>query len=213
MINQAAPGPAASYLPVVKTPCQPSLFEAPAPTPDLPEGMTYAPELLSPDDERRLVAEIEGLPFKPFEFRGYLGNRRVVSFGWRYRFDGSGLGRADEIPGFLVELRDSAAAFGGIDPEDLQHALVTEYAPGAAIGWHRDRPEFGRVVGVSLVSPCRFRLRRRTASGFERKAFTAEPRSAYLLSGPARREWEHSIPAVEALRYSVTFREVTAAPG
>ena len=192
---------------------QPSLFEAPAPTPDLPEGMTYAPELLSPDDERRLVAEIEGLPFKPFEFRGYLGNRRVVSFGWRYRFDGSGLGKADEMPDFLLGLRDRAAEFSGVAAEDFQHALVTEYAPGAAIGWHRDRPEFGRVVGVSLVSPCRFRLRRRTPTGFDRVAFTAEPRSAYLLSGPARTEWEHSIPGVEALRYSVTFREVKQRPG
>jgi alkylated DNA repair dioxygenase AlkB len=208
----AALGRPAHYLAVVQAQSQLSLFEAP-PADGLPDGVRYAQDLLTPDQERRLVAEIEGLPFKPFEFRGYLGNRRVVSFGWRYRFDGSGLGKAEDIPGFLVGLRDAAAAFGGIDPDDLQHALVTEYAPGAAIGWHRDRPEFGRVVGVSLVSPCRFRLRRRTAQGFERVAFTAEPRSAYLLSGPARTEWEHSIPGVEALRYSVTFREVKQRPG
>ncbi len=189
-----------------------SLFEAAPPTPDLPDGMRYAPDLLSTAEERRLVGEIERLPLKPFEFRGYLGARRVVSFGWRYRFDGSGLGKADEMPGFLLDLREAAAGFGGIDPTDLQHVLVTEYAPGAAIGWHRDRPEFGRVVGVSLRSPCRFRLRRRNASGFQRAAVTAEPRSAYLLSGPARTEWEHSIPAVAALRYSVTFREVKTPP-
>ncbi len=213
MINQTAPVAPASYLPVVKPQSQLSLFEAPAPAPDLPGGMKYAPELITPDEERALVAEIGRLPFKPFEFRGHLGARRVVSFGWRYRFDGSGLGKADEMPSFFAALRDKAAAFGGIEPDDLQHTLVTEYAPGAAIGWHRDRPEFGRVVGVSLLSPCRFRLRRRTAEGFERRAFTAEPRSAYLLSGPARTEWEHSIPAVEALRYSVTFREVSTPPG
>ena len=175
--------------------------------------MRYAPELLTTDEEQALVGEISALPFKPFEFRGYLGNRRVVSFGWRYRFDGTGLGKADDIPEFLLNLREAAAKFGGLDPQGLQHALVTEYAPGAAIGWHRDRPEFGRVIGVSLVSPCRFRLRRRTACGFERAAFTAEPRSAYLLSGPARSEWEHSIPAVETLRYSVTFRELKARAG
>ena len=42
----------------------------------------------------------------------------------------------------------------------------------------------------------------------ERANVVAEPGSAYLLSGPARREWEHSIPALEALRYSVTFRNL-----
>ena len=191
---------------------QPSLFDLPGAPAGLPEGLKYGPELIGSDEEGRLVAQIEGLPFKPFEFRGHLGNRRVVSFGWRYRFDGSGLGRAEDLPDFLLGLRDEAAAFGGIEPTDLQHALVTEYAPGAAIGWRRDRPEFGRVVGVSLRSPCRFRLRRRTRAG-SNASLTAEPRSAYLLSGPARTEWEHSIPGVEALRYSVTFREVRAEQG
>ncbi len=209
-MRKAAPGGPTHYLRAVQAQSQLGLFEAAPPTPDLPEGMRYEPDLITADEERRLVGEIERLPFKPFEFRGYLGNRRVVSFGWRYGFDGSGLRKADDIPGFLMELREAAAGFGGLEPGSLQHVLVTEYAPGAAIGWHRDRPEFGRVVGVSLLSPCRFRLRRRTPAGFERAAFTAEPRSAYLLSGPARREWEHSIPGVEALRYSVTFREVAS---
>jgi alkylated DNA repair dioxygenase AlkB len=210
-LREAAPGAPAHYLRDVQPQSQPSLFETPtAPPAGRPDGLLYVPDLIDADEERRLVAEIEPLPFKPFEFRGYLGNRRVVSFGWRYRFDGSGLGRAQEIPGFLLELRGKAAAFGQVEAEALQQVLVTEYAPGAAIGWHRDRPEFGRVLGVSLLSPCRFRLRRRTASGFERAAFTVEPRSAYLLDGPARSEWEHSIPAVEKLRYSITFRELKA---
>jgi alkylated DNA repair dioxygenase AlkB len=91
-------------------------------------------------------------------------------------------------------------------PDDLQQALVTEYDVGAAIGWHRDKPMFGQVIGVSLLSSCRFRLRRKVGSGWERAALIAEPRSAYLLSGPSRTEWEHSIPAVDALRYSITFR-------
>jgi alkylated DNA repair dioxygenase AlkB len=212
MLNGAAPGRVEHYLPDVQQQSQLSLFEAPAPTSDLPDGLRYAPMFLTPREERALVAAIEPLPFKPFEFHGYLGNRRVVSFGWRYRYDGTGLGRADDPPDFLLGLREEAAAFAEIEPEALVQALVTEYAPGAAIGWHRDRPQFGRVVGVSLLSPCRFRLRRRTTSGFERAAFTAEPRSAYLLSGPARSEWEHSIPAVDALRYSVTFRELKEQP-
>ena len=105
-------------------------------------------------------------------------------------------------------MRDSAADFAGLAPAELVHALVTEYTPGAAIGWHRDRPVFGDVIGISLASSCRFRLRRKQASGWQRAALVLEPRSAYLLRGPVRREWEHSIPPAERLRYSVTFRSL-----
>ena len=86
--------------------------------------------------------------------------------------------------------------------------LVTEYSAGAAIGWHRDKQEFGEIIGVSLLSPCTFRLRRAKGKGWERVNLTAEPRSAYLMSGPSRSEWEHSIPPVDALRYSITFRNL-----
>ncbi|WP_354081155.1 alpha-ketoglutarate-dependent dioxygenase AlkB [Bradyrhizobium sp. S3.5.5] len=79
---------------------------------------------------------------------------------------------------------------------------------GAGIGWHKDRPVFGDVAGISLLSSCTFRLRRRTAKSFERSTLVAEPRSVYLLRGPSRTEWQHSIPGVESLRYSVTFRNV-----
>ncbi len=90
----------------------------------------------------------------------------------------------------------------------MPHALITEYGPGAAIGWHRDKGVFSDVIGVSLLSPCTFRLRRRVGSSWERYSLIAEPRSAYLLRGEARTAWEHSIPAVETLRYSVTFRSL-----
>jgi alkylated DNA repair dioxygenase AlkB len=91
-------------------------------------------------------------------------------------------------------------------PSDLRQVLVTEYAPGAGIGWHRDKPMFDQVAGISLLSPCLLRFRRRLGTAWERVSLTAEPRSAYLLQGPSRMEWEHSIPAVDSLRYSVTFR-------
>jgi alkylated DNA repair dioxygenase AlkB len=103
-------------------------------------------------------------------------------------------------------LRAKVAAFTGHAPEAFEQALISLYEPGAAIGWHRDRPEFKDVAGVSLLTPCRFRLRRAVGERWERKAFEAAPRSAYLLSGPSRTEWEHSIPPLEARRYSVTFR-------
>ena len=189
-------------------PSQPNLFE---PGPDLPDGMRIQAELLAPEEEAALLARIADLPFEPFQFRGYEGRRRVVSFGWRYDFSQQRLGAAEPIPEFLLAVRHRAAGFLGVEAGALPHALVTEYAPGAAIGWHKDRPEFGEVVGVSLGAPCTFRLRRRSGAGWERRAFPAEPRSAYTLQGASRTEWEHSIPAVEALRYSVTFRTLRAA--
>jgi alkylated DNA repair dioxygenase AlkB len=174
--------------------------------PALPDGFRYRPEVLAPADERALVAELRALPFREFEFHGHLGRRRVVSYGWRYDFDAEAVRPADDLPPFLRALRETAAGVAGERPDRLVQALVTEYAPGAGIGWHRDKAAFGDVVGVSLLAPCVFRLRRAAAGGWERRSLTAEPRSAYVLSGAARWEWEHSVPPVGALRYSVTFR-------
>jgi alkylated DNA repair dioxygenase AlkB len=170
------------------------------------EGFDYRPDLISSAEERSLVERLSTLAFKNFEFRGYLGHRRVVSFGVRYDFDDSKVHAAPEIPPFLLPLRELAAEFALTEASALQHVLVSEYQPGAGIGWHRDRPVFNEVIGVSLLSPCRFRLRRRRGAGWQRETVTLEPRSAYLLRGPVREEWEHSIPAAESLRYSVTFR-------
>lgn len=178
--------------------------------PDLPQGFEYRPDLVSREEEASLVREIAHLPLKPFEFRGYEGRRRVVSFGWRYDFGDMTMHEAEPIPAWLAPVRDRAASFAGLQSNAFIHALVTEYAPGAPIGWHRDRPQYDDVVGVSLLAPCTFRFRRKAGAKWERASFTAEPRSAYLLRGPARSEWEHSIPPVSALRYSITFRSLRA---
>jgi alkylated DNA repair dioxygenase AlkB len=183
---------------------QRDLFAEPAAA--LPEGFTYAPDIISPSDEQALVHEIERLPFKEFEFHGFLGKRRVVPFGWRYDFIGGSFQKIEPIPDFLDSLRQRAALFAGLPAASIEHALLTEYRPGAAIGWHRDRPVFDDVIGISLLSPCIFRFRRASPAGWARRSMTADPRSIYLLRGQARTEWEHSIPAVDALRYSVTFR-------
>jgi alkylated DNA repair dioxygenase AlkB len=172
----------------------------------LPEGFVYQPDIVSPDEERGLLERICELPLKEFEFHGYTGKRRVMSYGWKYDFTKRAVRPADDIPSWLLPLREAAAGFAGLTPEQLQQALVTEYDLGAAIGWHRDKAIFGDVIGISLLSSARFRLRRKTGSTWERASITAEPRSAYLLRGPSRTEWEHSIPGVEALRYSITFR-------
>lgn len=185
-------------------PAQPSLFEPEPPT--LPDGLRYRTDVITPDQERELVEQFRALPFAALEFREYVGKQRIVSFGSKYDFSEERLLRADEIPPFLLPLRESVAAFAGLDAADLQQVLVTEYEAGAAIGWHRDKPVLEEVAGVSLLSPCVFRLRREIGSGWTRASLTLRPRSAYLLSGPSRTEWEHSIPAVSSSRYSVTFR-------
>ena len=133
----------------------------------------------------------------------------MVSYGWHYDFTARSLRKADDVPPFLLDLRNAAASFAVLEPQSLQHVLVTEYAPGAGIGWHRDKAEFGDVVGVSLLAPCVFRFRRAVdAKRWQRARRVLEPRSAYLLRGPSRVDWEHSIPPVQALRYSITFRNV-----
>lgn len=185
-----------------------SLFESDS---VLPDGLRYAPDLLTEAEEGALVAHASALPFVPFAFRGYFGKRRVVSFGWRYGFDGSGLMRAEPIPDFLLPLRRRAASVAGLDADALEHVLVTEYRPGAGIGWHKDRPVFGETIGISLASACPLRFRRRHGRGWERRILIADARSAYVLSGPARHEWEHSIAPVDRLRFSVTFRTLVAA--
>jgi alkylated DNA repair dioxygenase AlkB len=184
---------------------QQSLFGEQA-APGLPEGFAYLPEFLSPDEEARLAAWLATLPFQPFQFRGYEGKRRVISFGWQYDFTRSHLEKAGDMPPELKPVRARAAAFADLAPDELQQCLLNEYLPGAPIGWHRDRPMFEKVLGISLLAPCVFRLRRRVGDGFERQAIELAPRSIYRITGEARTGWEHSIPPVKAHRYSITFR-------
>jgi alkylated DNA repair dioxygenase AlkB len=189
------------------TPIQADLFGAPArPRSAAPEGFRYWPRILAPGRSAGLAARLAELPFVPYEFQGYVGNRRVVSFGRRWNPAARAVEPAAPPPGFLAELRDEVAAATGLRAAEFVQVLVNEYPPGAGIGWHRDRPAWGRVLGVSLLAPCTFRLRRRNGEGWDRASPVLEPDSAYLLSGEARRAWEHSITPMAALRYSVTFR-------
>lgn len=176
---------------------------------DMPvvDGLRTAEELFGPDAEAGFVREFAQLPFQPFNFHGHLGNRRVVSFGFRYDYGGRRLQDAPVMPDFLAPLKQIAARFSGLAEDSFVHALVTEYAPGAGIGWHRDKPMFRHVVALSFLAPCRLRLRRRKGEGWERRHVEVPPRSGYMLSGEARSAWEHSITPMAALRYSVTFRD------
>jgi alkylated DNA repair dioxygenase AlkB len=174
----------------------------------MPEGFVYREEVISAEEERNFAEQFALLPFAPFEFHGFQGRRRVVSFGWRYDYAGRQIRPAAELPELLVPLRERATQVAGLAPESLQQVLVTEYAPGAPIGWHRDKPIFQDVVAISFLSPCLLRFRRRLRDGWERRSLEVMPRSAYVLRGAARAEWAHSIPPVSALRYSVTFRNL-----
>ena len=171
-------------------------------------GLELREDFISADEEAGLIDHIEALGLSPFRFQGWTGKRLTRSFGWRYDFDDASFTETEAIPDWLEPFRKRAAAFAKLSPEDFAHALVVRYDAGAGIGWHRDRPQFDKVVGISLGAPTVMRFRQRTPSGFRRANVQLEPRSAYLLQGPARAEWEHSIPPVKSLRYSITFRSL-----
>ena len=180
--------------------------------PDLPPGFLHRDEFITTVEEAGLAENIERVEFATFEMRGVVARRRVAFFGASYD-------RADSpsppIPDFLFPLRDRLATWAGVEPDDFAMALINEYRPGTPIGWHRDAPQYDIVAGVSLLSPCVMRLRpyvppsQATAQKTRRKT-THEiellPRSAYVIQGEARSAYEHSIPEVSQLRYSITLR-------
>ena len=171
-----------------------------------PPGFVYHPDLLDADEEARLVAHVRTIDFSPIEMRGQVARRRTAHFGWVYGYESWRITTGPPLPEFLLPLRDRAATLIAVEPDALAEVLVTEYPPGAAIGWHHDAPQFGEVIGVSLLSPCRMRFQRGRGTERQTCAVTLEPRSAYVLDGEARYRWQHSIPPMRALRYSITFR-------
>jgi alkylated DNA repair protein (DNA oxidative demethylase) len=174
---------------------------------DSPDGLVYRPDFVSPGEERDLLAAIEQLDFREIRMRGQTARRTARHFGFDYDYERYGrLVPGDPLPDWLVSLRERCARLADLEPDELAQALVQRYPPGATIGWHRDAPMFGTVVGVSLASACRMRFQR--GRGDERRTFELElePRSAYVLAGASRNAWQHSIPPTKSLRYSVTFR-------
>ena len=170
-----------------------------------PAGLRYGAEFISPATERGLIERVAALPLQPFQFGQYEGKRRVASFGFRYDYTLRRLQDADPIPPWLAPLIERVEGFGGPGTRIAQ-VLCTEYHTGVGIGWHRDKPHFDRIFGLSLGSPCRFRFRRNAGGSWQRFTLDAAPRSIYMMADEARRDWEHSIPAVEAPRHSITFR-------
>jgi len=189
-------------------PKQLALFENSIPA---PEGLRYAPDFVSPALEQSLIAAIRTLPLRPFQFGQFEGKRRVASFGFSYDYALRQLQQAEPIPAWLTETIEKVEAFGG-SPTQVRQVLCTEYDVGVGIGWHRDKPHFHDIFGLSLGSACKFRFRRSVGKAWERYTLDAEPRSLYMMSGASRRMWEHSIPAVGAPRYSITFRTMRDEP-
>ena len=180
---------------------------------DAPDGWIYEPDILTQAEEAAIVERMIHLPFREVVFRGFTAKRRVVQLGWVYDFESRGLSPAPPPEPWLDPIRRHAGRLADTDPDAFEEILLTEYQPGAQIGWHRDAPAFGaKVVGVSLLAAARMRFRRRAGETWETWAQVLEPRSAYVIGGEARSSWYHSIPPTGALRYSITFRTLRRRP-
>ena len=186
---------------------QQNLFDA---LPPIVEGFNYFDDVMTEAEEQAYIISLEALTFNPVEFHGNVGRRRMTSFGWNYDLQRRTLARAEPMPPFLQNLRNLAADFAGIDANDLKQAIINEYSSGAGVGWHRDKEVFKDIVGVSFGAPCVFRLRPKERGLQRPVSLTLEPRSLYIMKDSAREEWEHSVRAVDRLRYSVTFRNFKA---
>jgi alkylated DNA repair dioxygenase AlkB len=191
----------------------PSLFEF---SPNVPDGFIYRPNFLSPAEERKLIDEIQQLHLAPFKYYQLTGKRRTASFGWQYEFGASEITQAPDMPAFLAPLRARAGNLFNIEPDSLVQTTAIEYSTGSPIGWHRDIPHFGIVIGISLGAACRMRFRksnRARSKNVERDEILSielEPRSIYLMSGASREIWQHSIPPVKNLRYAIMMRTLRA---
>jgi len=186
-----------------------SLFEL---STNVPEGFFYKRNFVSATEEQELIKQIQKLSLVSFKYYQFTGKRRTASFGWQYEFGRDEITRASDMPEFLMQLRERAGKLFEIDADSLVQASIVEYPVGAPIGWHRDIPQFGIIIGVSLGAACRMRLReyRRRGPKASRRAdgmsIELQPRSIYLMSGPSRQLWQHSIPPVKELRYSIVMR-------
>jgi alkylated DNA repair dioxygenase AlkB len=190
----------------------PSLFEGSAKVPD---GFIYHQNFISEAEEHEFIREIQKLHLTPFKYYQFTGKRRTASFGWQYEFGKSEITTAPDMPAFLLPVRTRAGKLFNIEPNSLAQTSIIEYSTGSPIGWHRDIPHFGVVVGISLGAPCRMRFRKydrqsNNVSRDEILSLELQPRSIYLMSGASREIWQHSIPPVKELRYAIMLRTLRA---
>lgn len=181
---------------------QGELFAAPP----VVSGLVLVEGAVSAAEEAALAAHIDAAPLAPFEFGQWRGKRLTVNYGSAYDYQRARPKDAPPLPDWLIGLRERLAPLVGRDPAAFVQGLLIRYDPGAGIGWHRDRPQYGEVIGLSLSNSATLRLRRRTPAGFERRSVELPPRSLYLLTGEVREQWEHSIAPMEVVRRSITLR-------
>jgi len=174
--------------------------------PNLVEGLIFESDFLTIAGENELIEAIRTLPFGEVRMHGVVAKRRVAHFGLRYAFTSHQLSPTSEIPSEFDVIRARAANSAHLDPQSFSEVLVTEYPPGAGIGWHHDAPPFGIVAGISLAADCAMRFRKGHVSHRETSVVKLPRRSLYVLTGSARNDWQHSISPIAELRYSITFR-------
>jgi alkylated DNA repair dioxygenase AlkB len=190
-----------------------NLFEVAAKVPD---GFIYRQNFISEAEEQALIREIQSVQLASFQYYQFTGKRRLASFGWQYEFGKNEITRAPDMPAFLLPLRTRAGKLFDIDPNSFSQSSIIEYSIGSPIGWHRDIAHFGVVVGISLGAACRMRFRKyhrvraKNSKRDETLSIELQPRSIYLMSGASRELWQHSIPPVKALRYSIMMRTLRA---
>ena len=190
-----------------------NLFEVAAKVPD---GFIYRKNFISEAEEQALIREIQSVQLASFKYYQFTGKRRLASFGWQYEFGKNEITTAPDMPAFLLPLRTRAGKLFDIDPDSLMQTSIIEYSIGSPIGWHRDISQFGVVAGISLGAACRMRFRKynrarsRSLKRDEILSIELEPRSLYLMSGASRELWQHSIPPVKDLRYSIMMRTLRA---
>src|ERR671910_342460 len=190
-----------------------TLFDVPA---QVPDGFIYRQNFISEAEEQELMRQIQKVSLEPFKYYQFTGKRRTASFGWQYEFGTSEITAAPEIPPFLLPMRTRAGNVFDIDPKSLVQTSIIEYSTGSPIGWHRDIPQFGVVIGISLGAPCRMRFRKdsrvrpKKLNRDEILSIELQPRSIYLMSGASRESWQHSIPPVKELRYAIMMRTLRA---
>jgi alkylated DNA repair dioxygenase AlkB len=177
--------------------------------PILPEGFAYVPGFISGQEEEELVNHVLKIELHNFNFQGYTANRKIASFGYDYSFTNRSLTKGKDIPPMFDTLVQKVAEWLSIRPTDFAELLVTEYPVGSVINWHRDAPPFDIIAGISLMTDCTFRLRPQAKEKQSRASVISFPvhrRSLYVMQGPARSEWQHSISPVKQTRYSITLR-------
>ncbi|HEV2503726.1 MAG TPA: alpha-ketoglutarate-dependent dioxygenase AlkB [Mesorhizobium sp.] len=176
-----------------------------------PQGFRLIPDFIGVQEEHALVGHLQKLPLAPFQFGAFEGKRRVASFGWRYDYSLQKLEQANGAPKWLLPLAHRVEEHFHLPHGAIRQFLCTEYDEGTGIGWHRDKPHFDEIFGLSLASPCTLRFRRKVRTSWQRLNFETPPRSLYRMSGASRHLWEHSIAPVHDRRYSITFRTMQSA--